>query len=123
MVAPSQSVYLQQMVKSTPPPSPDATLPAPYLSQSSKHDTPQVNVDAQKAPAQPPSPGGSDQFAAVSAITVRDVGYQCYQVVIGLATLVLGFISLLIYTLRSYKLAVWAAHNDLIQTCAGLAQV
>ena len=42
---------------------------------------------------------------------------------LGLSTLTLAMVSLLMYTVRSYRMAVWTTRNDELQACTGLIQV
>ena len=42
---------------------------------------------------------------------------------LGLGSLTLAIVSLLMYTIRSYRMAVWTTRNDELQTCIGLIQV
>ena len=42
---------------------------------------------------------------------------------LGLGSLTLAIVSLLMYTLRSYRMAVWTTRNDELQACTGLIQV
>ena len=42
---------------------------------------------------------------------------------LGLSSLTLAIVSLLMFTLRSYKMAVWTTRNDELQACIGLIQV
>ena len=42
---------------------------------------------------------------------------------LGLGSLTLAIVSLLMYTIRSYRMAVWTTRNDELQACIGLIQV
>ena len=42
---------------------------------------------------------------------------------LGLSTLTLTIVSLLMFTVRSYRMAVWTTRNDELQACTGLIQV
>ena len=42
---------------------------------------------------------------------------------LGLGSLILAIVSLLMYTVRSYRMAVWTTRNDELQACIGLIQV
>ena len=42
---------------------------------------------------------------------------------LGLSSLALAIVSLMMYTIRSYRMAVWTTRNDELQTCTGLIQV
>lgn len=42
---------------------------------------------------------------------------------IGLGSLTMAIVSLLMYTIRSYRMAVWTTRNDELQACIGLIQV
>ena len=42
---------------------------------------------------------------------------------LGLGSLSLAMVSLVIFTVRSYRMAVWTTRNDELQACIGLAQV
>ena len=42
---------------------------------------------------------------------------------LGLSSLTLAIVALLMFTLRSYKMAVWTTRNDELQACIGLFQV
>lgn len=42
---------------------------------------------------------------------------------LGLSALTLAIVSLLMYTVRSYRMAVWTTRNDELQACTGLIQV
>ncbi|KAK0513668.1 hypothetical protein JMJ35_004032 [Cladonia borealis] len=41
---------------------------------------------------------------------------------LGLSSLTLAIVSLLMYTIRSYRMAVWTTRNDELQACTGLIQ-
>ena len=53
----------------------------------------------------------------------KESWYQWSQAVLGAIGVVLALISLLIYGVRSYKMAVWTTQNDKLQACTGLVQV
>ena len=42
---------------------------------------------------------------------------------LGLSSLALAIVSLLMYTIHSYRMAVWTTRNDELQACTGLIQV
>ena len=70
----------------------------------------------------PPNGQAASPLTSLVSISTKAC-YQCYQSVLGLITLATALISLLFYGFRSYKLAVWTAHNDELQSCTGLIQV
>ena len=51
------------------------------------------------------------------------VCHQWLGSLLGLSTLTLTIVSLLIYTVRSYEMAVWTTRNDELQACTGMIQV
>lgn len=119
----SQAIHLQQISQDKPKRSPKATSSTQNASQSPsndafhKEDTPSV-ASSQATNVKTPL-----RLITSLSVRVRESGHNYYQIIVGLAALAIGFVSLIFYTVRSYKLTVWTAHNDLIQTCAGLAQV
>lgn len=92
-----------------------------HSSLPSQH--PPHNPPSHPIQAQAPSSAHPVGCVAVSNSRLKKKGYRFYQAAIALVTLALGLVSLFIYALRSYKLAIWTAHNDLLQACIGLAQV
>ena len=69
----------------------------------------------------------------LSTKTARCLGYitsipskVCHKWIgslLGLGSLTLAIVSLLMYTVRSYRMAVWTTRNDELQACTGLIQV
>ena len=61
-------------------------------------------------------------FGCVTSIPSK-VCHRWLGSLLGLSTLTLAIVCLLMYTVRSYQMAVWTTRNDELQACTGLIQV
>ena len=61
-------------------------------------------------------------FGFVNSIPSK-VCHRWLGSLLGLSSLTLAILSLLMYTIRSYRMAVWTTRNDELQACTGLIQV
>ena len=61
-------------------------------------------------------------FGYVTSIPSK-VCHRWFGSLLGLSTLTLAIVSLLMFTIRSYRMAVWTTRNDELQACTGLIQV
>lgn len=68
-------------------------------------------------------PERSTQFTWFSMVTNRSSQKSWLQHTMGSTMLAATLIGLFIYQRRSYRIALWTAENDFMQSCIGLAQV
>ena len=123
MPATSQAIDLPQVLHSDQDPSHIAIPSTSETQQMPREDASHTEDTSSVASSQATNLTNPHRLLKILSGRVRDSRYQYFQVSIGLVTLVFGSVSFIFYTNRSYKLALWTAHNDLIQTCADLAQV
>ena len=69
-----------------------------------------------------PSTKVANFFGYITSIPSK-VCHRWLGSLLGLSSLALAITSLLMYTIRSYRMAVWTTRNDELQTCTGLIQV
>ena len=80
-------------------------------------------------PAFPRSPTSSMPSTKTTKYLRSVTSFQCKAYsrwlgsLLGLSSLTLAIVALLMFTLRSYKMAVWTTRNDELQACIGLLQV
>ena len=60
---------------------------------------------------------------SISSLRSWMFGKHWFQNAIGAITLLATIVGLFVFGLRTYKLAVWSAHNDAFQSCTGMIQV
>ena len=60
---------------------------------------------------------------SISSLRSWMFGKHWFQNAIGAITLLAAIVGLFVFGLRTYKLAVWSAHNDAFQSCTGMIQV
>ena len=73
-------------------------------------------------PSLHPSIKAARCFEYVTSIPSK-VCHRWFGSLLGLSTLTLAIVSLLMFTVRSYRMAVWTTRNDELQACTGLIQV
>ena len=69
-----------------------------------------------------PSTKTARYFGYVTSIPSK-VCHRWLGSLLGLSTLTLAIVCLLMFTVRSYRMAVWTTRNDELQACTGLIQV
>ena len=69
-----------------------------------------------------PSAKTARRFGYVTSIPSK-ICHLWLGSLLGLGSLTLAIVSLLMYTIRSYRMAVWTTRNDELQACTGLIQV
>ncbi len=69
-----------------------------------------------------PSTKTARYFGYVTSIPSR-ICHRWFGSLLGLSSLILAIVSLLMFTVRSYRMAVWTTRNDELQACTGLIQV
>ena len=116
MQSPSSSIELSDLTRDPSVEVDDSQLTPEDPSNSVPPESPD------EALTTPPNGQATGPLTNLVSISTKAC-YQCYQSVLGLITLATALVSLLFYGFRSYKLAVWTAHNDEIQSCTGLIQV
>lgn len=111
-------------------------LGLPYTKPSSRPNSSEMANEAIGINDEPTSdPTHSRYYASLllSTKTARCFGYVtsipskiCHLwlgSLLGLGSLTLAIVSLLMYTIRSYRMAIWTTRNDELQACTGLIQV
>ena len=111
-------------------------LGLPYTKHSSRSNLPEIVNEAvgvnDEAPSVPiqfrhqasllPNTKTAGYFGNVTSIPSK-VCHRWLGSLLGLSSLTLAIVSLLMYTIRSYRMAVWTTRNDELQACTGLIQV
>jgi hypothetical protein len=117
----SSEIELSELSRNTPARNPTSAQPSQFVPGNDvaiRGDLPQ-SVSPAPSVEVSSMPPGSTNVISISAKAC----YQWLQSILGIMTLVLGLVSILVYNVRSYRLAIWTARNDEIQACTGMIQV
>ena len=104
-------------------------LGLPYTKPSSRPNTPAITNEAVSVQVEPTSdPTFSRSLASllssIKKTTILSKSCHVWLVsLVGLGSLTMAIVSLLMYTIRSYRMAVWTTRNDELQTCISFIQV
>ena len=103
--------------------------PSPSHSSEMANEAIGINDEPTSAPTHSryhasllPSTKTARCFGFVTSIPSK-VSHRWLGSLLGLSSLTLAIVSLLMYTIRSYRMAVWTTRNDQLQACTGLIQV
>ena len=111
-------------------------LGLPYTKPSSRLDSSEMANEAigvNDEPTDDPTHSGYHNSLLPNTKTAGCLGYitsipskvshRWLGSLLGLGSLALAIVSLLMYTIRSYRMAVWTTRNDELQACTGVIQV
>ena len=103
-------------------------LETPDTKQSPLHKTPAMAVEPSGVNEPTRHPAFSRNVTRLPHSTKKTsiqpkVCHPWLGSLLGLGSLILAVVSLLMYTIRSYRMAVWTTRNDELQACIGLIQV
>lgn len=104
-------------------------LGLPYTKPSSRPNSSAMANEAVSIKEEPTSDPTSSRNPASLLPSTKKTSIQskiCHPwlgSLFGLGSMILAIVSLLMYTIRSYRMAVWTTRNDELQACLGLIQV